>query len=553
MEKYSTFGECLAAVLNALELKCSKMAREINVDPSLIYRWLRNERVPSYDTSYIEQISTYVTGKICNSYQMEAISDLLKSHGIDAPSDTEDLQKKIKMWLEESQGYSLMLRKKAKSLNRRHLDSSTKKSSQGNRASGTDRVICKPVLDNQDSAANRDFVCYHDHIDVIKGSMEVAYAAIRLLSQAIKAPVPDDNKILITLNSKMNILLDDKFLRQELTQTLKDALSHGWSIIFQIRINDNVERTTEIIEIIQPLLSHGNIIIYYHQASDENCAVSELCIVPSVGALFIFSSKADHPANTAFWYHEKECMEALASYFFQYLTFAKPLLRLYPSPKTIHFLNACAEAEEAPGDKYAFKNGLNTITMPLSLYERYISCCKLSEHEISLRKFLHGKRLESFESQVNYYKYKDICPIESLEKLVKDKKYPMDEYYMLDNRILSNEDIVCHLENLVKMLERYDNYEIAFVSEKDFEDLYNVCWEIKGHSRIFIESMNRGGLTSDDSCTKRNYSSAEKHIVNGFRHYFLKIWDEIPTANKDKSNAIQFIKSLIRACMPDRA
>ena len=82
MEKYSTFGECLAAILNALDLKCSKLAREINVDPSLIYKWLRGERVPPYDTPYITLISDYVARKISNSYQRETIIDLLDKHEI---------------------------------------------------------------------------------------------------------------------------------------------------------------------------------------------------------------------------------------------------------------------------------------------------------------------------------------------------------------------------------------------------------------------------------------------------------------------------------------
>lgn len=115
MKANSTFGECLAAILSALDLKCSKMAKEINVDPSLIYKWLREERVPSYDTPYIELISSYIANKISNSFQMEAITDLLKINGIEIKENSSaEIKNKIIMWLQESQGYSLKLMKKAK-------------------------------------------------------------------------------------------------------------------------------------------------------------------------------------------------------------------------------------------------------------------------------------------------------------------------------------------------------------------------------------------------------------------------------------------------------
>ena len=93
METCLTFGECLAAILNTLDLKCSKLAKEINVDPSLVYKWLRGERVPSYDTPYIELISNFISNKIINKYQRKAISDLLDKHSTEVPDiDSADLK-----------------------------------------------------------------------------------------------------------------------------------------------------------------------------------------------------------------------------------------------------------------------------------------------------------------------------------------------------------------------------------------------------------------------------------------------------------------------------
>lgn len=553
MEKYSTFGECLDAILNALDLRCSKLAKEINVDPSLVYKWVRGERVPSYDTPYIQLISNYIASRVKNNFHTEAITDLLSKYGIEMKSDT-DLLNTIRTWLQNAQGYSIKLMKKAKNRKNNNL-SNVLSIASFLKNSDTIKYVkknnCKSNMIDHDSAMNGNIFSSCDNIQVIKGHIEVIYSIIKLLNQARKEPDSDDEKILITFNSEMDILLNDNDLRQRFLYALCDALNCGWNIIFQITLNNNIQRTIKIIEGLQFLLSIGNISIYYRIISDEIIIFNELCIIPHTGALFCFSSKAGQQVDRAFWYHEKDSIDSLTSYFFQQLTFTKPLLKSYPSQKTIDFQQAFAEAEETPGDKYVFKNGLSTITIPLNLYEKYLRFGNRTDQEISYRKFLHEKRLESFKSQIKQYEFKDICFIESLERLVKTRKYSFDEYYILENRIPSNEDIVCHLENLISMLGKYDNYEIAFVSKKDFlNSKSNIYWAVKGNLSVLIGTLNKGKIVHNDDnfSSEMNFIVNEKSIVNAFRNYFLNIWSDIPDENKNKKNSINLLQFMINIC-----
>jgi len=555
MDNYLTFSECLTAILDALDLKCSKLAKEINVDPSLIYKWLRGERVPPYDTPYIDLISNYIAGKISNNFQMKAITDLLDKHGIELSESNMDLQNKIKIWLLEAQGYSIKLKKKEKTRIKNNWDNV---SSVAGFFKNIDNIKyikgdnCKPDMIGYDSAINESIICSYDNIQVIKGRMEVIYSIIKLLKQAQKEPKSEDNIILITINSEMDILLDDEYLKYELIHTLYDAISYGWNIIFQIRLDNNIQRTISIIEAMQALLSQGNITIYYHKTTDNVFILNELCIIPDTGALFCFSSKIGQEVDRAFRYYEKESIDILKAYFFQQLTFAKPLLKSYPPQKTIEFQQAFAEMEEVPGDRFVFKNGLSTLTMPLNQYEKYLKLSNKSEQEILYREFLHRKRIESFETQVKYYEFKDICFIESLERLVKDKKYSFDEYYMLKSRVPDNEDIICHLENVINMLRKYDNYEIAFVSKKGFNSLSNIYWAVKENKSVLIETFNKDKMMDNASFnSEMNFIVTEKSIVNAFHDYFLKIWNDIPEENKSKRNTINLLQSLIEICKED--
>ena len=46
MNNIKNFGECLSELIKVFNLNGSRLAKGINVDSSLVYKWLRNERVP---------------------------------------------------------------------------------------------------------------------------------------------------------------------------------------------------------------------------------------------------------------------------------------------------------------------------------------------------------------------------------------------------------------------------------------------------------------------------------------------------------------------------
>lgn len=69
MNNIRSFSDCLAELLKIYNLNGSKLAKGINVDSSLIYKWLRNERVPKYGTPYIDLITNYLVSNINNSFQ----------------------------------------------------------------------------------------------------------------------------------------------------------------------------------------------------------------------------------------------------------------------------------------------------------------------------------------------------------------------------------------------------------------------------------------------------------------------------------------------------
>jgi len=106
-----TFGECLKYMLLALNLSMSRLAKSIHVDSSLVNRWVHGERIPPYDSSYIENIADYLSKNVYNEFQVNNINDILLKQGLKL-DNVNNIDDKIKTALLEAQGYSFELKKK---------------------------------------------------------------------------------------------------------------------------------------------------------------------------------------------------------------------------------------------------------------------------------------------------------------------------------------------------------------------------------------------------------------------------------------------------------
>ena len=233
MKENITYGECLSHILQALNLKSSKLAREINIDSSLIYKWLRNERVPSAESPYIDLILKYIGRRLANSSQRDAIIVFLTDNEIELSeaSDTCILSN-LKLILQNSQGYSIRLHNKMKS---RHKLFSTRISSVAGFIENIDirSDISEDLTDSfektnfQDAIENGNLYCGRDNIQLIKGSAAVLCTTLNLLRQSPETPPPDNDTILITFNSDFKLLFGAKEINGIWIQTLYDLLSSG--------------------------------------------------------------------------------------------------------------------------------------------------------------------------------------------------------------------------------------------------------------------------------------------------------------------------------------
>ena len=124
--------------------------------------------------------------------------------------------------------------------------------------------------------------------------------------------------------------------------------------------------------------------------------------------------------------------------------------------------------------------------------------------------------------------------------MVRNLCYPYDVFYMIGGFKVAPEDIIEHINNIIFMLKKYANYEIALVGENEIDSSIKYHWIVKEKVSAQIHVWRDNQLDSGV-----NYVIEEPTIVRAFGQHFINIWEQIAPVNREKEEVIKCLKEQI--------
>lgn len=250
-----TFGAVLRDLMGNMPVRA--LADAINVDQSLIYRWLRNNRVPRLGTEHAARIAVALR--------------------LDAPARNR---------LRQAQIATLSAPRASKpDPSRRDRDSGAAVDHLLERSADPSPPPIAAAHKWRPPAIGRDRVA-------LKGSAEVISAAIELVGSAPK-PAASQAAILLSMQGgKLFAGVEgERELHAAWQQTLRGALARGWEVVQLWRLDRDVGRTLSLVGEMLQLVGSGR----YHPRYFERYGLLrppyDLIIVPPGAALLIFSTE----------------------------------------------------------------------------------------------------------------------------------------------------------------------------------------------------------------------------------------------------------------------
>lgn len=536
MIKKTKFGECLRLLLSALNISSNRLSKAINVDSSLISRWLHEKRIPSYRTSYIENISEYLSKNILNSFQKQRLDGVINSlyENIDNQMSVKDQINKL---LLESQGYSLECKK----------SQTKKKSPSATKALKTKNIHASDIKLNLDSIKECEnnlneytsLISLSPEDKIVIGDKNILSAFLLLLENATKFKNSVHDTIYISFSTDTSLLdnnIDFNYFRNVILKVIKN----GWKVVFLFKINNNFNRTLNFLNFSNELIATGKFLVHYYKKYDTFFLGKEIIVVPGIGALSCYSTNPNSLADFGFYINNDIAINLFKNYFHALLSRAAiPLTKYYAENEYFEFNCSLIEFEDRIGKRFLCKDSFSTLTLPISIYEKLLKKINFSNEQRLESIKLFKRKLNSFLVNLQYCEHFDIYILSSIQHLIRHKQISFRTFYGTYCIDLEIKSIISHLENIIYLLKTYDNYKIAFTNKNVFIGKDNIkfnCWVKEKHD-VTIEI-----LETPKNISKVKISIEEPMVANAFEMYFKEWWEDIAPINKDKNEVIKWLE-----------
>ncbi len=520
MKIQKTFGDCLSLFLKTLNISSSRLAKGINVDASLINRWLHGKRIPSYHTDYIESISEYLSHCIINTYQKhnldEAIKNICGTNDLWF-SDT-DFKYKIKTILHESQGYSIEESK--------------------NKLPDINNSI--KILDENEPIDTSKYETPSCNSFTVVGRESALEHAVKFLEIAADSSNGSNSVIYVCLNNMKSQYNDFSFNKclVKSKNYLLNTLNSNYRIQFLIKPNKNNPTAQAIINFWQSFIDSGKVALNYYKNYSYLDYGNEILVVPGVGVIlglmnkdcssgcYIVSYCSD---VTAFENHMASVVSDLT----------QPLLTIYRESNSIQYYKHLLSNKIGPGNRYLLTEMSSILLLP----ERILK--QLLEQERSGKKIYYIykdylKYIEVFKTNLNLYKCTDIYYIDTFFSLIMERKLILHGPSGVTVLDVNTQDIISLLENFVYLLENYNNYNISLINRHFLPGSfpYTYLYIKEGQSAII-------GLKNEKGKAPYYLSVDEPSVVDLYTQDFLRLQENVPPFYKSKAEVIKLFRSHI--------
>lgn len=515
MKENIKFSESLSFLLSTLDISISRLAKAINVDSSLVNRWVNGRRIPSYKTNYVYNISDYLAGKVQNSFQTKYIDEFYCRICNDRKIE-DDMKEKIKKILAESQGYSIELRKIE--LMKNKLKS----------------------VDKEQFSNNNKFINLSKQDKLVIGSKNVLSKSLSLLETAANTKCKNNNTIFISFINDICFMKHNSNNLINCREILLRAIRNGWNILFLLRLDNNCERTIEFINFSKLLVKTGKLSLYYLTKYDTLNTGKDIISVPEIGAVLAMSTTHHFENERAFYFKSIDAIDTCQKYFTTLLkNYAKPVIKYYSADNGLEYCEFLTGIKSRMSNRFLYKYGFNIITLPENLYKKLLNRNKPSNSRLIKKLKFYKKRLDSFLSNIDKYEYWDIYQIDSIENLINHGELCFYSYGGVEIMHMENEDIIEFLQNIIYLLETYENYNIGLLTQNPDKDF--ICFDfyciVKERQAAVIEAYGASKVTPEV-----RFLIEEPMIVKALSEHFRDIWAHISPVNKDKKEIISWIQ-----------
>lgn len=524
-----TFGKCLKLLLTTLNISMSQLAKSINVDNSLVSRWVNEKRIPTSGNFYVERIAEYLSDNLFDPIHINLIDNLCNDfYNKDSVVEISN-KDKIRKILYACLIYSKESKEQKNTnsvefMNSYHNDTkvnTNKKNTHGN------------IITNSVDLSSDDKIIY--------GISNIFSAGISLIQSAIENKHKENKIIYISYYNDFYHSFFSKNRLNYLRNILLETINNGWQIVFLLHLDNNVGKAVKFIHFVLPLITTGSINIYYITKHESSFMSKELYVVSGIGALSCYSTDPHSGINCGFYINSIEAINIFHNYINQLLkNNANNLLKNYHRDGKIDDSIELTDLHIKQGELLSYNCNFTNIFIPEKLYQKLLNQTELTAKEKTISMNYYKRQLLHFHKNIRNFKYKDICFADMIEKHIEEGVLYFFTYNEVKKIHVETQDMIDYLDNIIHYIKDYDNYDIAVIFENKDDFIKDISYIIKERKYVFLYTLDL-----KESDTNIKLSVTEPMFIKSFMEYYYSLWEKISPVNKDKDDIIRWIQNNI--------
>lgn len=402
--------------------------------------------------------------------------------------------------------------------------------------------------------------------DLFHGHPEVARALIDALKEGTSAAPHGTNRtVLLTYQGHDLFAVVEPRLRDELLQTLREALDRGWNVLHLLRYSTVARRYLDITSQAVELAGRKGRYVAKYLADDPDSSTEfDLMVIPDSSAMQLWSTETGKPADIALKLYDPAIERQMAAIFQKSVVAATELIDTYPQYTAL--LRVLLHPEQVPGHRYQIKAGPAPATVPKNLWrwsaqqvreslvegpETRGALDLVDQYERAMIK--RGQLLDTgLQSHSSY----DLMSAAALDDLVRGR-YDSNDWLIARAQGMQPDGCVPprlrveHLERLISLLDRYEDYHLGIADPDSMDEPFphnlltvRVGIPLRGTCAAFVQVWPE----SRDGDREEGFFAVlrDPRIVDAFRGYFTELWDG-PGVVRDRGRVREILRGKIRA------
>ncbi len=488
------FNEKLDFLMNLTKTKNSDLAMYTSLDSSYISRLRRGKRNLAKSENYVKYMADYFIKHITESYQRKAILEVLKSSGF-INNGSKDTSQILYEWLtDEKEGESKAIEGFLEGFSNFQFK---KTDSWGTNV-------------NSNNIIKKDVKMYKG----IEGKRE---GVSDFLSLVLEENQPQT--LLLFSDESMEWLTGNSAFRDKWKKLMIQVILKGNKIKIIHTVSRNLYEMLASISEWMPLYMTGAIEPYYYPRKRDGIFKRTMFVAPNTATLTASGVGNMEDSTINYLVQNIKAVKGIEIEFNNYLRLCKPLMKIFNKNSREEYLSTLSEFEKEQGDVVLKTKPLSLTTMPLNTANKIINRINYDK-KIELKEYIK-KRKKIFEENLNNCKFEDIISIPEIEDVkFENVMINFSNILGLEPVYYKKNELLEHLENIKKINEKYENYNLILEKKDEKKEYCIYCKEdvgvivSKNEEPFMIFAINEANMTAAFWDFLKGEVENQNHIKN---------------------------------------